>query len=208
MEPPDQWDLEGEKAHRLDTQSVFEPCWTHLYQPRGDDQARWLLIGRKSLPPLPPLIVNPQTLAVSVYGDGHPYRNRFPGYTGVSDAFYGRDGMLLAAGTKQAMLFQWNTAGKFFEFINRAGPYPWSEPMGTVLPYKGWIYYAGSHYWSRFDPVTFEEERLTTGELPLGWEERRLAISSHYGLVTFGGTQEGGYQVYRVIVPKESPSAP
>jgi hypothetical protein len=204
VRPPDQWNLEDRKAHRLDPQSVFEPCWTHLYQPRGDNQTTWLLIGRKVLPPLPPLIVDPRTLAVSVYGDGRPYR-LLPGHQGSSGAFFSRDGKLLVAGTEQPMLFEWNTDGKFFEHTNPVGPSPWSDPLGTVVPYKGCVYYAGHQHWSRFDPTSFEEQRLTFGELPPGWEGRRLAVSSHYGLVTHGGSREAGYQVYRVVVPEDSP---
>ena len=70
----------------------------------------------------------------------------------------------------------------------------WQRTGGSLKQYDGWVYCA-NYSWSRFDPETFEEERLGPDRMPVGYSYLRVALSSHYGMIAWGHAGEV-YQVH------------
>ncbi len=60
---------------------------------------------------------------------------------------------------------------------------------GRMFFHDGWVYAVGSTSWSRFNPKTWESERLNPGRLPYKYSILEAhgyhAVSAHYGLVAW-----------------------
>ena len=173
-------------------QTVFEPSWMHVYQPRGEHEAPRLLIGRQKFP----LLVNLQTLEVSNYSTEHWSKSIYLNNLHRSESYYSYDGKLLVAGNRSVSHYALDDSGLRFKCVKK------SDTSGRYAGFflsDGWLYYAG-YRWSRFNPRTFEEQKLTNGDLPVGYGMTLAAPSSHYGIVALGGYGVAGGKVFRVNI--------
>lgn len=176
---------------RPDPETVFEPSWMHVFQPQAEDEPARLLIGHGWHYPL---TVNLDNLEVRGYSLSRPEDN-FPGMGAHSASYFSRNGRLLVATDQhRAMVYEPVEDSTIFRPV-RGRPYRGGNCRGSLLPYDGWVYCA-NYGWSRFDPETFEEERLGPDRMPVGYCNLRVALSSHYGMIAWGH----GREVYRVHI--------
>jgi len=182
-----------ERAHlQSDPETVFEPTWMHVFKPPGENEPSRLLIGHGWHFPL---IVNLQTLEVRGYS-GSEVKDHFPGMDGRSASYFSRNGKLLIATSLQgAAVYEPVEDNTRFRPVRASSQrHLVGIPRGSLVPYDGWVYCAG-YAWSRFNPETFDEERLGPDRMPLDYIGLRVGLSSHYGMIAWGSGS-----VYRVEI--------
>lgn len=186
------------QEHERNPQTVFEPSWMHVYQPRNELEAPRLLVGRRWFP----LLVNLQTLEVSSYPDNPWPKTVFPGIGRCSESYYSYNGKLLVAGCRGVGVYELDADGLSVKLVRKPDT---ADLHSVIFSYGGWVYYAG-YRWSRFDPKTLEEQKLTDSDLPVGYTRLLAAPSSHYGIVALDGHGSPGGKIYRVHIQKTTSS--
>ena len=191
-------DPENAKQLNLDPTVSFMPEW--ITEHRDQTGKRWVFVGRDHNPQ--PLVVDVDSLAVSVYPAGPFERECFPRNDSGLGAFRSRDGLLYVAGSNRDFRsYRFDPESRrLFKAADRSdSQWHYGTTAGCLAEYGGKLYYVGSQRWLRCAFDGGDEKVLIASPRSLprygSGDSWRVSVSNLAGLVAWSGGQ-----LYQVIV--------
>lgn len=187
----------------FDPAMSFAPAWIMEFSDAA--KKRWAFVGRGRS--ASPLVVDLDTLAVTVYPASPADQDCFPRTEDGVDAFFSHNGLLYVAGSNRNFkTFRFDSRTHLFSLVPGREDEQWDygAMTGCLVEYGGYIYYAGSARWLRHPIAGGPDEVLVASPRSLphygsgdGWT---LGTSYAAGLVAWSGGQL--YQAITISGPK------